>query len=175
MTNLALWLVTVSAYFEVWYWLNVPVGLQKSVWRISLLMLLCAPFNINDNVFTILGNAVSQKNSYALFPLYQKAEQKADAPFALYQSAGQIAVAGFALYQSAGQGANTIFALYQSAGQKADATFTLYQSTEQKAYAIFALYQSAGQGADALFALYQSAGKKSGSRSFFRNKSKLKD
>ena len=124
MENLMWFAATVSVYSVVWCWIQMPKKLVGYAQRAGLLALLCAPVNINGNVFTMLGNAVSEKNVFSVCSLYQKAGQNAVTFFGLsgYQSAGQDAVTFFGLsgYQSAGQDAMTGIglAIYQRAGEK---------------------------------------------------------
>ena len=155
MENLGLFVLTTLVYSGVWCYLKRPNGLLGYARRAGLMALLCLPININGNVFTVLGNAVSEKSVFSLCSLYQKAEKDAGTIIGLsgYQSAGQNAVTfiGLSGYQKAGQTALTGIGLsgYQSAGRDAMTGFGLsgYQSAGQNAvtYIGLAVYQKAGQ------------------------------
>jgi hypothetical protein len=160
MENLGLFLLTASVYLGVWCLLNRPERLSGYFKRAAVIALLCAPINVNGNVFTVLGNAAAEKNNVSLCSVYQQAGHNAFTVVGPlnYQVAGKSAwtTIGIALYQSAGQGVVTGVGLsgYQSAGQNA------------VTIAGVAGYQSAGESAvtHGGVAFYQKAGKKT--RSF---------
>lgn len=177
--NLACFITTVSAYFWLWsVWdlvhnHKMAISLPK---RFGILMLLCAPFNINGNVFTILGNSVSEKGNYSVCSIYQKAGRDAYtfiSPVSIQIAKNDaIVLAGISGYQEAQKGAAGILAgvsFYQSAGEDA---YTIigasgYQSAKYDAVVPLGLsgYQSAEYG-DAVTFLgisgYQSSGKDAG-------------
>jgi len=163
MTNLMLFALTTLTYFAIWCRLEKSRGLAGYAKKACLTALLCIPFNINGNIWTVLGNAESEKSIYSLCSLYQKAKNEA------------VTLIGLAGYQSAGQDAVTIFGFsgYQSAGQDARTDIGLagYQSAGRDAIIIAGLsgYQSAGNYARNLFglAIYQKAGENSRSLGAF--------
>ncbi len=120
MENLALFATTTLVYLGVWCWMKKPNGLAEYAKRAGIIALLCAPFNINGHIFTVLGNAVSEKNNIALCSLYQKAGQN-------------VITIGLSGYQSAGQSAQTIIGLtlYQKAGEKTR-TFGIFSELNAK-------------------------------------------
>src|SRR3989338_1106592 len=126
MKNLALFVATVAGYFGIWWYFGgAPEGFSGYAMRLGILALLSAPFNVKGTIWTVLGNAESEKSIYSLFSLYQKAGQHAFmfCGVALYQDARWDAFVGFgvALYQRAGQDAGVFcgVAFYQRAGQDA--------------------------------------------------------
>src|SRR3989338_6973712 len=126
MKNLALFVATVAGYFGIWcYFGGAPEGFSGYAMRLGILALLSAPFNVKGIIWTVLGNAESEKSIYSLFSLYQKAGQHAGVfcGVALYQRAewDAFVTVGIALYQKAEKDA-VVFcgvALYQNAGQNA--------------------------------------------------------
>jgi len=89
MDNIILWVSTVSVYHLLLLllasikpqWVHpldsrtyVRTNLGWHLKRVGLMALLCLPLNINENVFTVFGNAKSSKNIYSLASFYQKAE-----------------------------------------------------------------------------------------------------
>ena len=140
-----MWFVlTTLTYFAIWCRLEKSRGLAGYAKKACLTALLCIPFNINGNIWTVLGNAESEKSIYSLCSLYQKAKNEAVTLIGLagYQSAGQDARTdiGLAGYQSAGRDAIIIAGLsgYQSAGNYARNLFGL------------AIYQKAGENSRSL-------------------------
>ena len=140
MENLVLFAATTLVYLGVWCWVvKRPDGLVEYAKRTAVMALLCAPFNINGRVFTILGNSVSERGNFAVCSLYQKARGNALSIFGPFnfQSAGRDAVTiiGLSGYQSARQNALTFIGLsgYQSAGRDA------------KTFIGLAIYQRAGE------------------------------
>lgn len=108
MTNLIIFGVTVVLYYAVSLVVKRPESIKNYFTRFILLAFLCMPININDNIFTVIGNATSEKNIYSIASLYQKAEKDAVAIVAAgYQKAGQDAVIlwGVAGDQQAGRDA----------------------------------------------------------------------
>lgn len=135
--NISFWVGSVILYSFVWFlWDSAPPFLGKWLKRTALIALLCLPININGNVFTVMGNATSEKSVYALFSIYQKAGQNAFTFFGLsgYQNAGQNAaiVVGLSGYQKAGNKARTIIgvALYQKVADKGRAFGTITPLTK---------------------------------------------
>jgi len=189
MTNIALFFVTTFIYFVVWYVFSIlsgkPYPGDKKLLKIAaLIALLCVPFNICGDVFTVLGNAEG-RNVYSVFSLYQKAEIDAFAAVGVYQEAKQNAMTvtglafqkagcdalmliGVPLYQRAGGDANNLIGLsvYQRADGTASTFFgiTGYQKAGKAAGMVAGLtgYQRAGIEAGVLLgvALYQKVGKK---------------
>lgn len=106
MKNLVLFVVTVTGYFGAWWYIGgAPEGASDYALRLGILALLSAPWNINGNIWTIIGNAESEESIFALFSFYQKAENDTLAVFGLllYQDAGEDAylVMGVSIWQSA--------------------------------------------------------------------------
>lgn len=146
MENLVLFSATFIVYFVVSCWLKQPgTAVEKQpalfmeyVKRGGLVALLCIPFSIKDNVITVLGNAVSQKNIISLCSIYQRAQGDTTAlVFSGWQSAGRDAITGIiSVYQRAGSDAVTgIFSMYQKAGRDAGIGigFAGYQSAKRNA------------------------------------------
>ena len=77
--NLALFVLTTLGYgFVAHEFLDLlPETVGEWVAFGFILSVLCAPFTKDGNVYTVLGNALSEKNSYALFSLIQCAEESA--------------------------------------------------------------------------------------------------
>src|SRR3989338_5469936 len=155
MKNLALFVATVAGYFGIWWYFGgAPEGFSGYAMRLGILALRSAPFNVKGTIWTVLGNAESEKSIYSLFSLYQKAGQHAFmfCGVALYQDARWDAFVGFgvALYQEAGRDAVVGFgvALYQGEGEEAGV------------FCGVAFYQRAGQDAGVFcgVAFYQRAG-----------------
>lgn len=140
MKNIALFFVTVLCYFIFWWGFGgAPEGTSEYLLRIGVLALLSAPFNIGGNVWTVFGNAESEKNIYSLFSFYQRAGQDAVTILGLsYQEAGRNAwtvigapvqnakedawvFIGGAVYQKAARNAVTVvgIAFLQNAGEEA--------------------------------------------------------
>ena len=107
MVNLWLFVLTFSTYSLVYWLLKRPQGFKSYVKRVFLLVLLTMPFNINGNVFTVIGNAESEKDVYSIFSLYQRAGDDALTfiGVSFYQRARNEAVAyiGAVGYQKAGR------------------------------------------------------------------------
>ncbi len=193
MKNIALFAVTVPGYFGLWWWLGgAPEEVSGYAFQLGILALLCAPWNINGNIWTVLGNAESEKSIYSLCSLYQKAgkhavtiigvssQQHAERNavmgigISFLQNAGLHAVTfiGISLYQNAGQDAVTFvgLSLYQDAEQDAytGIGLSLYQDAEQDAYMGIgiSLYQNAVAKADVPcgVALYQAIENEKGAR-----------
>lgn len=70
--NFLLFAVTVGIYY--WAWATFFGG---SWLAFGLIALACIPFNTNGNVWTLFGNAVSDRNIYSVWSLYQSAGEKA--------------------------------------------------------------------------------------------------
>lgn len=118
MENLMLFGITVTGYFMALclYFGSKGIGFswKKFLTSLSLTALLCVPFNVGDNIFTVLGNAKGE-NVYALFSLYQNAKYEAFSLLNIggYQRGGRAAATGFGAvsYQYGGNQAVTIFGL----------------------------------------------------------------
>lgn len=133
MTNLILFVVTTLAYwvlYQIFYdsyntVVTEPLLLGKRAFKhLGIFALLCLPFNINGNAFTVLGNVHSTgvKNAYSVFSIYQNAENTAFSLVPIFQKAGHVAGSIFGpLYQKAGDAALTglSISLYQEAGHDA--------------------------------------------------------
>lgn len=172
MTNLWLFLGTVVVYTAVVAVVDYYAGLSiKSTLKAAgLLSVLCLPVNINGNVFTVIGNAESEKSVWSVCSLYQKAEENAVTVFGLagYQQAEKDAVTfiGLAGYQLAREDTITVGGLagYQQAGKIAGVGFGLagYQQARISAMNFIGLagYQQAGMDAWIFIGLvgYQHAG-----------------
>src|SRR3989338_5880219 len=170
MKNLALFVATVAGYFGIWWYFGgAPEGFSGYAMRLGILALRSAPFNVKGTIWTVLGNAESEKSIYSLFSLYQKAGQHAFmfCGVALYQDARWDAFVGFgvALYQEAGRDAVVGFgvALYQEAEEEAGVFcgVALYQEAGRAlVFCGVAFYQRAGQDAGVFcgVAFYQRAG-----------------
>lgn len=132
MTNIILFAVTTGAYaFILFAFLDLftSVDLRAKPFgyfakRLALVALLCLPLNINGNVFTMLGNAQSDKNTLSLFSVYQKAERDTVSLFgSIAQFAGNNAIVaiGIAGWQEANNEAIIGFGLngYQKSNKDA--------------------------------------------------------
>ena len=146
MTNLLLFVLTVAAYLATSCMVDMleHKNTTKHTVRTRLVWLafLCVPFNINGHVFTVLGNATSEKNILSICSLYQKAGRDT------------INIFGLAGYQKAGRDTANIFGLvsYQKAGRETLLAIGIagYQNAGQKATTVAGItgYQKAGQGAE---------------------------
>ena len=138
MANIWLFIASVSGYFGLWALANPTLEYKRHLRRFALLVLLCVPFEIGGNVFTVIGNAESDKNIYSVLSFYQKAKQSAYAVVTLLagqtagknayafvnllgdQKAGRDAVVGIGLpvFQEAKKDAVVVFGVsgYQEAG-----------------------------------------------------------
>ena len=126
MTNMVLFEVTVIFYFLVWT-VSTSLGprvikpLRQEFKGLAVIALLCLPLSINGNVFTVLGNAKSDKSIFSLFSIYQKAERDAVSVFgSLAQFAGNDAgvLVGIVGWQEAGN--NAILGIGLAGYQKAE-------------------------------------------------------
>lgn len=88
--NVVLFLATVVAYFIVWRYFGGSWGtLWGAAKRLAILAVLSAPFNVGGDVWTVLGNAKSEKSVHSVFSVYQDAKEDASALFHLgWQKAG---------------------------------------------------------------------------------------
>ncbi|MDO8676751.1 MAG: hypothetical protein Q7K16_03865 [Candidatus Azambacteria bacterium] len=138
MENILIFAVTAAVYYFVWFFFTDPVGWKKQINRIALVAFLTLPLNIDGNVFTVIGNATSEKNVYSLSSVYQKAEKDTFTLISLLgtQRAGQdaITIIGFSRYQ-------------QSKKSVIGIGFVGYQRAEQEATTVLAvaLYQRVGE------------------------------
>ena len=167
MTNLMFFGISVVAYFGIWFLFRKSTSVRGHMKRIGLLALLCVPFNVGGNVFTVLGSAKSEKSVYSFFSLYQEAGQDAITVLGLmpYQKAGRNAIVGVGLagFQEANQ--DTLvpvgFVGYQKADQDAAVGIGLtgLQKAGRRAWVLVGLvgYQKADQDArtDAALVGYQ--------------------
>lgn len=106
MKNLALFVLTVAGWFGAWWYIGgTPEGAGEYLFRLGILAFLSVPFNINGNIWTVLGNAESEGSIYSFFPLYQKARRRAGTIVGVlsYQDAKEIAyiMFGFLTWQEA--------------------------------------------------------------------------
>ena len=188
MENLLIFFVTVGVYFGLWeFFYRKRLTPKKTISALGIIAVLCAPFNINGNVWTVLGNA-SGKNVYSVFSVYQRADIDAITILGLCscQKAGRDALTGYGLigYQKAGRDALTLFGVigHQKAGEDAkigvglsgyqkatrDALIFLglsgYQRTGGESLTVFGAtgYQRAEKGTKvvAAIAFYQKVGTK---------------
>jgi len=156
MENLLLFVGTVLFYLVIWWAMSVVTscwGISGWAKRVAILAILCVPLNINGNVWTIMGNAVSEKSVYSVFSFYQKAGVDAKTIFTIlgYQEAGGDAgiLIGLGGYQEAGNDALTVLGVagYQEAGGDAMVGLGLagYQEASNDAFTFFGLagYQEA--------------------------------
>lgn len=176
MTNLWLFLGTVAAYFIALYlwehWSGGKMSYKECRKLLATLALLCLPVNIGGNVFTVIGNATSEKGVYAVCSLYQNAGTHAFSLVGLggYQKADKHAITalGIAGYQYAGKDAVQLIGIagYQHAGHETAVVIGIagYQRAEQVASTSFGLtgYQDGAEEAITLagLAIYQRAGDK---------------
>lgn len=160
LKNIMLFIVTVAVYWTIWFFID-PIGdLAMRTW---LLALLCAPFNIGGNIWTIAGNAESETSVFAIVSFYQRAGDNATTMLGLtgYQNAGKTAftVFGFVGYQSAGNYALIWIgiAAYQSACTEASIGLGLvwYQRAEKRAETCkaIAIYQKVVSCSERSFAI----------------------
>lgn len=129
MFNLTLFSVSVGFYNLIWFLITGKPDMGTGY--LVTLVLLCAPFNIGGNIFTILGSARNKDGDvYSLFSLYQKGKDVGSVFGAFYQKAGNEAVVLFGLagYQGAGNNVVVVIGLsgYQKAGEKAKALRIFY-------------------------------------------------
>lgn len=172
MKNIVLFVITVLGYLSLclflkdyWGYLG-SFGAWEYVAIIGTLMLLCAPFNIDGNVWTVLGNAESEGSIFSFFSLYQRAKQDAVTIFGLsYQKAGRSADTGIgASVQNAGEAAGIVIGVgvYQKSTKEAGVLLgvALLQDAGDEASMLIgvAFWQNAGQTAVAVLGLafYQS-------------------
>ncbi|MFH1759129.1 MAG: hypothetical protein ABH822_01030 [Patescibacteria group bacterium] len=106
MENLWWFLGTVILYYVtdhlLYHYYNNPCRINAE-WlsdknllkRLGIIALLCLPININDHVFTVLGNGVAEKSMWSVCSLYQKAGSHAVSGLALCQKAGGTAFSLF--------------------------------------------------------------------------------
>ena len=88
MRNLILFVLTMLGYgFLVYTYVWEPHTIEGWITFGVVLGVLCAPFHKDGNVYTILGNAVSEKNSYAILPLLQNAKENSYAAISFFQNA----------------------------------------------------------------------------------------
>jgi len=169
MTNLILFAVTVSVYHIIHTLLHQSQKTgkpQEAKWHlksVGVLMLLCAPFNFDGTIVTVLGNAESKKSVYSVSSLYQKAEYNAFNLISLlgYQHAGNKAlnVVGISAYQHAENLAINFITLsgYQNAVATAInfAGVSAYQNSEGTVgtFIGISVYQNARRRAEAVLAL----------------------
>ncbi len=154
MENIILFAVSVLLYCVLWFGFLRPKSGVECAKRIALIAVLCIPFNINGNVFTVMGNATAERSIYSFFSLYQKADHDAVTVLGLtgYQQAGNNALTGIGLaaYQQAGRDTVTMVGLtgYQQAGHDTVTAvgFTAYQRAGNMAKigAGLAFYQKVG-------------------------------
>ena len=136
MTNLWLYLITLTAYFISWLIIYERGKKQEKYFQekyfnyyvkaFFLFAFLCMPFNFGDEgVFTVIGNATNPKGDvYSVASLYQDAERDAFNVFGIFG------------YQKAGDDAFTLIGIsgYQQAKNEATliAGLSIYQYAEKK-------------------------------------------
>lgn len=130
MTNLCLYILTTTVYLGAWCawseYTRKKFSARLMLKMVAWVLVLCLPLNINGNIFTVLGNAVSEKSVYSICSLYQKAEQNAFSIIGIggVQKANKgeaLICLGITLSQEAGKEAATCLGitLCQEAGQGA--------------------------------------------------------
>src|SRR3989338_2166594 len=77
MENAVIFLATVLFYFGVWWLFICPAftaftGVNHTLKYLGIISVLCLPFNINGNVYTVLGNGESEKNMYSVFSITEQ-------------------------------------------------------------------------------------------------------
>lgn len=129
MENILLFVATIFVYSSIWFLIDsARIGCWTIlIKRIAIIALIALPFNIDGNVYTIAGNAITYedgKGVFSIFSLYQRAEKDAVLLFGLggYQRAKNEAITafGFTSYQEAGlnAGIGIGLAFYQRVGEK---------------------------------------------------------
>ncbi len=167
MKNIVLFVITVAGYFGAWWYLGgAPAGTGEYVFRLGILALLSAPFNIGGTVWTVAGNAESEKDVYALLSFYQCAGRNAVTLFGIpsYQIAGGNALALIGVALQDAKGWAMVFggaALYQEAAMVVTlGGVSFYQHAEKEAETTVGVsfYQKAGLSATTKIGLafYQS-------------------
>lgn len=75
LSNLILFFITVVGYFFLLS-VSCPAKSKRQIAaRLCILALLSAPFNIGGNIFTVLGNALSEKSVYSVTSVFQDAKK----------------------------------------------------------------------------------------------------
>lgn len=109
MVNLVIFLITVASLLFGWiiyriYFFENTSG-KKMGKVLAILIVLFVPFNLNGNVWTILGNGESEKNMFSVASFYQKANGHAISALGVlnYQEAEDMAttIVGVTGYQKA--------------------------------------------------------------------------
>lgn len=189
INNIGLYLVTLTIYFIVSFAVlydrtdnmegeglfnfKNPEKVKRDAKRLFIsLAFLCLPVNINGNIFTVFGNAVSEKSVYSVWSFYQEAKEDAGSIFGLtaYQKAGRDALIAFGLvgYQKAEKNDALImagFPIYQKAGNVSLVLFggAGFQNAKYAnlGFGLF-IYQKATETSELGFGLvgYQNAGKR---------------
>ena len=162
MENIGLFFVSVIGYLTIWeVWvmyidfknknLKKDLNFKAFFGKIFILAILCAPFNVNGNVYTIAGNATG-KNVYSIFSVYQEADDTALTVLSIagYQRANRaIVMAGVVGYQDADDTAAVLIGLadYQKANNDAAVVIGVagYQDADDTAAVVIGLagYQKA--------------------------------
>lgn len=140
MENLIIFAVTLVLYSALSLLLFRPKDPKSLLKRVLFFAVLCIPFNIDGDIYTVIGNGISPTGSiYSLSSVYQSAKKDAViiTGVPIYQNAGRNVIMLFGLsgYQNAGKGAVTFFGL--SGYQKADSMALTYIG--------FAFYQRVGE------------------------------
>lgn len=151
MINLYLFVGSVVFYYVVLCIvikgkLNKFLGLKTLV----VLVLLCLPFNFNDYVVTVIGNAEGEKGVYSILSLYQGSK-----------NGNTFTLLGIPIYQKAGKQASTVIGIPIQKAEEVAINFIgigVYQNAEEVGNIIgISIYQKAKQTAVSGigFAFYQ--------------------
>ena len=172
MTNLLWLLVSVSVYSFI-FWLvskSKDFSFQKRVTHTFVITLLCIPFNLNGDIYTVFGSAKNEEGGvYSIFSLYQESNLDTVSILgSIYQKADGNAfiMLGISGYQEAGDDAIVVIGIsgYQKAGNNAVLGVGVagYQKAENKAGVFIGAsgYQNAGNHTGALLGIYQTVEEK---------------
>lgn len=105
LINLALFIVNTTILLIAYESTTYPASWSKSLKHLTIVALLSLPVNINDNIYTIFGSAVSDQDVCSVFSIFQSAERNAFAGLgSIYQEAKNNAatIVGLSVYQHAG-------------------------------------------------------------------------
>lgn len=87
--NILLFFASVIGYFFLWGLWEIYRAykgypehtVKRNLLTLATIALLCIPFTINGNVYTVIGNARSENSIYSVFSAYQDAKKNAFAVF----------------------------------------------------------------------------------------------
>ncbi len=162
MENFWLWILTVVVYSVITLAFcevenNLKSRARMAARVLAWVMILCAPFNVNGNIFTVLGNATSEKNIYSVLSVYQNAD-----------GGNAFSALGFFTYQEAKEDSNVLLGITscQKSGGESDLLFGLaicQKSMESMVVFGAAGYQDSKQNSSVGIGIagYQNAGKES--------------